>query len=62
MTPDYSTSSGEYVRDLIHAAQARQAELELVALLRTGRESGEGIRVTKSYWAQKRKALRRGRV
>lgn len=62
MTPDYSTSSEEHVRDLIRAAQVRQGERELVALLRAGQESGEGIRVTKPYWARKRKALGRGRA
>ncbi len=57
----YSTSS-EYVRDLIRADQVRQAERQLVALLRAGLESGEGIPVTKAYWARKRKALGRSRV
>lgn len=57
----YSTSS-EYVRDLIRADQVRQAERQLVALLRAGLESGEGIPVTKSYWARKRKALGRSRA
>lgn len=50
----------ENVRDLIRAAQLRQAERELAALLQTGRESGEGIRVTKSYWARKREVLNEG--
>lgn len=46
----------------ICASQPRQAERQLVALLRTGLESGEGIPVTKSYWARKRKALGRSRA
>ncbi len=54
----YSTSS-EYVRELIRADQVRQAERQLVALLRAGLESGDGIPVDKSYWARKRKALGR---
>ncbi|MEO8143303.1 MAG: type II toxin-antitoxin system ParD family antitoxin [Betaproteobacteria bacterium] len=57
----YSTSS-EYVRELIRADQLRQAEQQLVAMLRAGIESGEGIPITKSYWVRKRKALRRGRA
>ena len=54
----YSTSS-EYVRELIRADQVLRAERELAALLRTGLESGEGVAVTKAYWARKRKALGR---
>lgn len=57
----YSTSS-EYVRELIRADQVRQAERRLVALLRTGLESGASIPVSKSYWARKRKALVRSRA
>lgn len=57
----YSTSS-EYVRDLIRPDQVRQAERQLVALLRAGLESGEGIPVTTSYWARKRKTLSRSRA
>jgi antitoxin ParD1/3/4 len=57
----YSTSS-EYVRDLIRADQARQAERQLLALLRTGLESGDAVPVTKSYWVRKRKALGRNRA
>ncbi len=57
----YSTSS-EYVRELIRADQVRQAERELLALLRAGLESGEAIPVTRSYWASKRKALGRSRA
>jgi len=52
----YSTSS-EYVRELIRADQVRRAERELVALLRVGLESGEGVPVGTSYWARKRRAL-----
>lgn len=54
----YSTSS-EYVRELIRADQVLRAERELAALLRTGLESGEGVAVTKAYWARKRKVLGR---
>jgi antitoxin ParD1/3/4 len=57
----FSTSS-EYVRELIRADQVRQAERHLVALLRSGLESGAGIPVTKAYWARKRKALVRRRA
>ena len=54
----YSTSS-EYVRELIRADQVLRAERELAALLRTGLESGQGVTVTKAYWARKRKVLGR---
>lgn len=57
----YSTSS-EYVRDLIRADQARQAERQLLGLLREGLESGDPLPVTGAYWARKRKALGRGRA
>jgi antitoxin ParD1/3/4 len=57
----YSTSS-EYVRELIRADRVRRAERELAGLLRAGLESGEGIPVTKAYWARKRKALGRRRA
>jgi len=54
----YSTAS-EYVRELIRADQIRRAERELVSLLREGLESGEGLAVTRTYWAKKRKLLAR---
>ena len=54
--------TSKYVRELIRADQLRQAERQLVALLRAGLESGEGIPVTKGYWARKRKALGGGRA
>lgn len=54
----YSTSS-EYVRELIRADQVLRAERELAELLRTGLESGQGVKVTKAYWARKRKVLGR---
>jgi antitoxin ParD1/3/4 len=57
----YSTSS-EYVRELIRADQVRQAERQLLALLRAGVQSGEPIPVTKAYWARKRRALSRRRA
>ncbi len=57
----YSTSS-EYVRELIRADQIRRAERELACLLREGLESGEGIPVTRAYWAKKRRALARRRA
>ena len=41
------------------AGLVRQAEGQLLALLRAGLESGAGIPVTKSYWARKRNALGR---
>lgn len=53
----YSTSS-EYVRDLIRNDQVRQAEQRLAALLLEGLESGPAIPVDKSYWANKRAALK----
>lgn len=40
----------------------RYAERRLLALLRSGLESGDGIPVTRSYWARKRKALGRSRA
>lgn len=52
----YSTSS-EYVRELIRADQARRAERELASLLREGLESGDGVPVTRSYWAGKRRRV-----
>jgi antitoxin ParD1/3/4 len=57
----YSTSS-EYVRELIRADQIRRAERELADLLRAGLESGQGMAVTRAYWAKKRKALARRRA
>lgn len=54
----YSTSS-EYVRELIRADQVRRAERELARLLREGLESGEGIPVNRSYWASKRRRVRK---
>ena len=47
----------DYVCSLISAAQKRQAEEKLEALLLEGLESGPPIEVTPEYWEKKRARL-----
>lgn len=48
-----------YTRQLMRTDQIRRAERDLVLLLRRGLASGEGIKVGRSYWADKRRRARR---
>jgi antitoxin ParD1/3/4 len=54
-------SSSEYIRDLIRRDQIRQAEQRLAALMLEGLESGPAIPTDKTYWENKREALRKRR-
>jgi antitoxin ParD1/3/4 len=55
-------SSSEYIRDLIRNDQLRQAEQRLAALMLEGLESGPAIPTGKTYWENKREALRKRRL
>jgi antitoxin ParD1/3/4 len=54
----YGTVS-EYIRELVRAAQKREAEEKLEALLLEGINSGEPIEVTPDFWEDLRRDLRR---
>ncbi|HEY9530641.1 MAG TPA: hypothetical protein VIQ55_04580 [Burkholderiales bacterium] len=56
-TLNISSTSSEYVRELIQADQVRRAERELAALVREGLESGESVPIKRAYWADKRGRL-----
>jgi antitoxin ParD1/3/4 len=43
-------SSSEYIRDLIRQDQVRQAEQQLVSLLREGLESGPSTPANQAFW------------
>lgn len=51
------TTTSEYVRRLIHAAQRREAQEELERKLIAGLDSGEPIDVTSEYWEKLRRDL-----
>jgi antitoxin ParD1/3/4 len=54
----YGTAS-EYIRELVRAAQKREAEEKLEALLLEGLNSGEPIEETPEFWAELKRDLRR---
>jgi antitoxin ParD1/3/4 len=52
-------SASEYVREMVREKQKASAQERLEALLLEGLESGEPIKVTEEYLAQRREMLKR---
>jgi len=52
------TTTSEYFRDLVRAAQKRKADARLEALLLVGLESGESAPVTRQDWEEIRNEVR----
>lgn len=51
------TTTSEYMRRLIHAAQKHSAQEELERKLVAGLDSGKPLEITPEYWEKKRRDL-----